>query len=94
MRSKEFHGVRISGLACSVPNHKVMTESYTDHFGETVIRRFISATGIESRYISDGSQTVSDLSFTAADALMKAKGLEPVYVCISFLLSAMVVPLM
>lgn len=75
MRSKEFHGVRISGLACAVPNHKVMTESYTEHFGETVIKRFINATGIESRYISDGTQTVSDLSFTAADALMKAKGL-------------------
>ena len=75
MLAKEFHNVRISGLACAVPNHKVMTDHYKEHFGEAVVERFKSATGIEGRYLSDGTQTTSDLSFVAADALMKKKGL-------------------
>ncbi len=75
MLSKEFHNIKISGLACAVPNHKVMTDTYKEHFGDAVVERFKKATGIESRYISDGTQTVSDLSFVAAEALMKKKGL-------------------
>lgn len=76
MLSKEFHNVKISGLACAVPNHKVRTDSYIEHFGEAVVERFKTATGIESRYISDGTQTVSDLSYAAAKALMDKKGLS------------------
>ena len=75
MQSKEFHGVKISGLACAVPDNKAMTKDYTKYFGEAVVDRFIQATGIEGRYISDGRQTASDLSFDAAEALMKKKGL-------------------
>ena len=71
MLSKEFHNVKISGLACAVPNHKVMTDTYKEHFGDDVVERFKKATGIESRYITDGTQTASDLAFVAADALMK-----------------------
>ena len=75
MQSKVFHGVKISGLACAVPDNKAMTKDYTKYFGEAVVERFIQATGIEGRYISDGRQTASDLSFDAAEALMKKKGL-------------------
>lgn len=75
MQSKEFHNVKISGMACAVPNHKVMTDSYKEHFGDAVVDRFKQATGIEGRYISDGNQTTSDLSFVAAERLMEHKGL-------------------
>lgn len=75
MQSKEFHGVKISGLACAVPDNKAMTKDYTKYFGEAVVDRFVQATGIEGRYITDGKQTASDLSFVAAEALMKKKGL-------------------
>lgn len=75
MKSKEFHGVKISGIACAVPNHKESTDSYIKYFGESVVERFKKATGIEARYLSDGTQTVSDLSFSAAKALMEKKGL-------------------
>lgn len=75
MLSKEFHNVKISGLACAVPNHKVMTDEYKDYFDDNIVNRFKQATGIEGRYISDGKQTTSDLSFVAAEALMKEKGL-------------------
>lgn len=75
MLAKEFHNIKISGLACAVPNNKVMTDSYNSHFGEAVVERFKKATGIEGRYISDGTQTGSDLSYVAAKALMEDKGL-------------------
>ena len=76
MLSKEFHNVRISGIACAVPNHKVMTDSYIEYYGESVVERFKTATGIEGRYLSDGMQTASDLSFVAAKAIMEKKGLS------------------
>ncbi len=75
MLSKEFHNVKISGMACAVPTHKVMTDSYKEHFGDAVVERFKQATGIEGRYLTDGTQTASDLAFAAAEALMQKKGL-------------------
>lgn len=74
MQGKEFHNVKIAGIACAVPNHKVMTESYKERFGEATVDRFKQATGIEGRYISDGTQTASDLCYVAADRLMREKG--------------------
>ena len=76
MQSKEFHGLKVSGIACAVPNHKVLTDSYKDHFGDAVVDRFKSATGILGRYISDGTQTTSDLSYVAAETLLKKKNLS------------------
>lgn len=75
MLAKEFHNIKISGLACAVPSHKIMTDSYKGLFDEKVVERFKAATGIDGRYMSDGTQTASDLSYVAAKALMKEKGL-------------------
>lgn len=76
MHGKEFNNVKIVGMACAVPNHKVLTDAYREHFGDAVVDRFIDATGIKGRYISDGTQTASDLSFVAAEELMQKKGLS------------------
>ena len=73
MLSKEFQGIKISGLACAVPKNKVPTDAYMEHFGVETVERFKKATGIESRYISDGKQTTSDLCYEAAKALMDQK---------------------
>lgn len=75
MLSKTFHNVKISGIACAVPDHYVETDSYKDHFGEAVVERFKSATGIHARYLSDGMQTISDLCYAAAERLMEKKNL-------------------
>lgn len=75
MLGKEFHNVRISGLACAVPNNKVSTDSYTYHFGVETVDKFKKATGIEARYLSDGCQTASDLCYVAAKELMAKKRL-------------------
>ena len=75
MLGKVFHNIKISGLACAVPNHKVSTDFYSEHFGEAVIEKFKKATGIEARYVSDGTQTTSDLCYSAAAALMEKNDL-------------------
>ena len=75
MNSKEFEGVVVSGVACAVPSHIKYTDSYIDHFGENVVRKFKTATGIEARHLSDGTQTAADLCYEAAIALMRKKGL-------------------
>lgn len=75
MLAKEFHSVRITGLACAVPNNKVRTDSYAYHFGEEAVAKFKKATGIEARFLSDGRQSASDLCYVAARKLMEKKGL-------------------
>jgi len=75
MLGKAFHNVKIAGIACAVPNHKVMTDSYKDRFGDAAVERFKQATGVEGRFISTGNQTASDLCFVAAEKLMLETGI-------------------
>lgn len=75
MLGKEFSHVRVSGIACAVPDRRVSTDSYIPHFGEEAVDRFKKATGIEARHLSDGRQTASDLGYVAARALMDKHGL-------------------
>lgn len=75
MQGREFRNVRISGLACAVPDRRVYTDSYKEYFGADTVERFKKATGIESRYLSDGRQTASDLCYAAARRLMDEKNL-------------------
>lgn len=75
MKSKIFNDVRVSGLACAVPKNRVETDAYIGHFDEAVVQRFKKATGIDARYLSDGTQTISDLCYVAARDLMEHKGL-------------------
>lgn len=76
MQSMEFHNAIVSGIACAVPDNRIASDNYIDVFGESTVDRFKSATGIEGRYMSDGKQTISDLSFVAAEALFEKKGLS------------------
>lgn len=74
MQSMEFHKAIISGIACAVPDNRILSDKYKDVFGEATVERFKGATGIEGRYMSDGNQTISDLSYVAAKALFEKKG--------------------
>lgn len=75
MQSMEFHKAIISGIACAVPDNRILSDKYKDVFGEATVERFKGATGIEGRYMSDGNQTISDLSYVAAKALFEKKGI-------------------
>lgn len=75
MQSKQFNNVRITGIACAVPNNKVSSDNYINTFGEERVQKFKEATGINARYLSDGKQTASDLCYVAAKALMEKKNI-------------------
>lgn len=75
MLGKRFQGVKIGGVACAVPDNMLTADSFRERFGDAAVKRFVSTTGIETRYISTGEQTASDLCYAAANALMKKKGL-------------------
>ena len=71
-----FENVVVSGLACASPVKRVFADEYEQYFGKDVIEQFKKATGIESRYLSNGKQTASDLCYVAARELMRHKGLN------------------
>lgn len=76
MLTKIFENVAVSGIACALPTRRVFTDEYIKHFGEDGIRKFKDATGIESRYLSNGKQTAGDLCYVAARELMRHKNLS------------------
>ncbi len=76
MQNKEFSNIRISAIAAAVPDNYVRTVDYCERFGQETVSKFQKATGIDGRYISDGTQTASDLCYSAAQAVMKKKGLS------------------
>ena len=71
-----YNQVSITGIACALPCKKVLTDDYIRYFGENTVKRFKKTTGINSRYISNGRQTASDLCYVAAKQLMDKKGLR------------------
>lgn len=73
MIGKIFQNVKVAGIACAVPKQYKATRSYVDYFGSEKIEKFIEATGIEGRHLSDGNQTTADLCFVAAENLMREK---------------------
>jgi len=74
MSSLTFEGVRISGIACAVPDNKVHTDYFKKYFEEKEIEQFIKTSGVKFRYFSHEKQTASDLCYAAAKKLMEHKG--------------------
>lgn len=62
-------GIRIAGMACAVPDHKVTVESFSTVFGKEIPAKFSDGTGIKAMYKALPDQTAGDLAFAAADQL-------------------------
>lgn len=62
----KFENIGIEALSATVPKHVVKTKDFISIFSEEHIKKFISATGIEERRISDSDTCSSDLCFKAA----------------------------
>lgn len=69
-----FENVKITGVACAVPDNIVYTEDYIERFSEKEIKRFIKTTGIKSRYLAKEKQCTSDLCYVSAKKIMEHKG--------------------
>ena len=61
------------GMSCALPTTQHFTDDYTQYFGEADINKFKAATGINSRYLSNGKQVASDYCYVAARALLDSK---------------------
>lgn len=76
MATATFEGVKITGLACTVPAHVDSIYDYADSFGGESVEKFIATTGVRERHFSHDKQTSSDLCYVAAEKILAHKGYE------------------
>lgn len=69
--------VEIKGIASAVPERLVDNNDYKDVFGEENVSKFISLTGVKTRYVAYDEQCASDLCYAAAKKLMEKLNWEP-----------------
>ena len=71
-----FSGIKIAGMAASVPKTVVKTESFNAQFGKEVVDKFVAMTGIKETRHSAKEQCPSDFAFVAAEKLIAEKNLD------------------
>ena len=73
----KYHGIRVYGLACCVPNNEDPIDRYREKFGGPSVDKFVAMTGAAAKYIAKPEQTAADLAFVAAKRLLVARNIEP-----------------
>lgn len=71
----QFKGIKVSGMACVVPEDVVKTETYKNEFGEKEVDKFIAMTGITQTRRTKHHQTASDMAYVAAKRLLEHKNI-------------------
>lgn len=71
-----FEGFEITGVATAVPTHRVKSSEYASIFGDEVVRKIVTSTGVNESYHSIAEQTASDLAFEAAKHLFDEMKVE------------------
>ena len=64
--SGTIHNVRISGIACAVPETVVGNDFFASRFGEEKMKNFEKMVGVKERHVAPNGMTTSDLAFRAA----------------------------
>lgn len=77
MISSDIEGVKISGIACALPERKVVSDEYNEIFSEETVKKTVELTGVESTYHSVEKQTASDLAYAAAKHLLLNRHIDP-----------------
>lgn len=75
MAAEILKQIKISGIACAVPTHKVDNEDFLNYYEKKYVDRFYKITGIKTRYWSGPRQTAADLCFVAAKKVLDQHGL-------------------
>ena len=70
------NGTSICGISTAVPQNIVENESYSDRFDAKDIRKFSRYSGVNRIHKSSPDQTASDLGYSAAEHLIKEKGIS------------------
>lgn len=71
-----YENVEIRGISAVVPKNIINNNSFSNFFTEKEIKNAIRTTGIEERRFSDKQTCSSDLSFEAAELLLKKIDIE------------------
>jgi 3-oxoacyl-[acyl-carrier-protein] synthase-3 len=71
-----LHGVRITGIAASVPARRLELDSLAEQFGAAEIRRIVRSTGVAAVRVAPPGMRASDLCAAAADALLDALAID------------------
>lgn len=73
MAIDRLKNIRISGIACCVPENIVKTDIFSEDMGEKALKKFKKTTGIEQKHCcrKDHVITTGDLCFAAAEKLIK-----------------------
>lgn len=77
MRSAEFTGLKIAGIATAVPTKCVKAHEYDELFGAETVSKNIQTTGVEQSYHASEQQTSSDFAYVAAKNLMERMHIDP-----------------
>lgn len=64
-----IHNVRMSGIACAVPEKVVCNDFFVARFGEEKMKNFEKMVGVKERHVAPNGMTTSDLAFRAANEL-------------------------
>lgn len=72
----KFTNIRISGIACAIPKNIIRPDDFKSQFGEEEVEKFKQMTGVIESRRTDPHQTAGDLCYTAAEYLLKEKGID------------------
>lgn len=72
----KFDNIKISGMACAIPKNVIRPDDFKNQFGEDEVEKFKQMTGITESRRTDLHQTAGDLCYTAAEYLLKEKGID------------------
>ena len=64
-----IHNVRISRVACAVPEKVDGNDFFVSRFGEEKMKNFEKMVGVKERHVAPDGMTTSDLAFRAANEL-------------------------
>lgn len=74
MIKSSIDGIRIAGIAASVPGQVRQNAEWGESFGAETVRKIVASTGIIQRHVSDGAICASDLCFDAAERMLGELG--------------------
>lgn len=66
-----FDNIHIAGVATTLPENEIDNLSFSEQFGEDVVRKQIKVTGIKTRRVVKNDQSALDLMITSAKRVME-----------------------
>ena len=70
-----FDNINITAVSAAVPSEIVEVDSFKPQFGDELVERFKTLTGIQQFRRTAPHQTASDLGFVAAEEIIKRKNI-------------------